>query len=108
MPLYEYEKVGGDCLICGGRFAVLQSADEPPLDFCPTCGLEARKVISKASIVQARQVDYQKAAERGLSTFRKSGKGTWEKIAGPGVDAIVGEPESAKPAPKKPIDLDES
>ena len=48
---------------------------------------------------------------KGLTTFRKVEKGKWEKVAGPGVDMIVGSEqdiaavEAEKSAPKK-IDLD--
>ncbi|MBX3115424.1 MAG: zinc ribbon domain-containing protein [Fimbriimonadaceae bacterium] len=113
MPLYEYEKRDGECEMCPGRFAVLQAIDDEPLAYCPTCGLPAKKVISRASIsTTPTKVDYEKAARHGLTTFRKSGEGTWEKIAGEGVDAIIGtdEDKQAVREEKEPgivIDLDE-
>lgn len=87
MPIYEYEPANHDCLMCNGRIEVIQAIDEEPLKYCPYCGLDVVKVISKASIVSASKVDPDKAAKKGFSTFRKLEKGKWEKIAGPDLDA---------------------
>lgn len=93
MPIYEYELELDECLMCPGRFEALQEVADEPLKFCPHCGLAARRVVSRASIQTSGKVDYEKAARRGLTTWRRTGKGQWEKVAGPGVDAIVGSPE---------------
>lgn len=113
MPLYEYEADGFDCLICGGRFEVIQGIREAALEYCPTCGLEVRRVISRASIKIGGKVDFDRAARKGLTTWRKSGEGSWEKVAGPGVDVIQGTPEDiaaveeeGKPAKKLDLDAD--
>lgn len=114
MPIYEYEPIGFPCPICENRFEVIQSIDDPPLEHCPTCGLKCRKLVSRAAFKLTRPSGADQAAKKGLSTFRKAGKGTWEKVAGPGVDIIQGTPEQiaqvesekAQPARKKPIDLD--
>ncbi|HRF61079.1 MAG TPA: zinc ribbon domain-containing protein [Fimbriimonadaceae bacterium] len=93
MPIYEYEPIDYDCLICGGRFEALQGIHDEPLPFCPTCGLDCRRVISKASIKIATPTDADRAAKKGLTTFRRAEKGVWEKVAGPGVDVIQGSAE---------------
>ena len=93
MPIYEYEPLDGDCLRCNGRVEVLQGVDEDPCAYCPFCGQEVRRLISKPSMKVASGLTPEKAAERGFTTFRRSGFGTWEKIAGEGVDAIVGSDE---------------
>lgn len=111
MPIYEYESEGFDCLICGGRFEVLQQIQDGALQYCPTCGLEVRRVISRASIVTGSRPNAEKAAQRGFTTWKRTKKATWEKVAGPGVDAIVGtdvdvaqvESEQKKP---RTLDLD--
>lgn len=41
MPLYEYE-----CLSCDKRSEVIQSFNDPPLNECPLCGGEVRKLLS--------------------------------------------------------------
>lgn len=83
MPIYEYEPVDRNCLMCEGRVEILQNLGDPPLTICPYCGLEIRRVVSRASIQVAKAIDPEAAAKRGFSTFRRSGKGTWEKVAGP-------------------------
>lgn len=112
MPLYEYEKKDDDCLMCPGRFAVLQALAEPPLADCPWCGLPVRRVVSQVNInANPRESDPEKAAKQGFTTWKKTAHGTWEKLAGPGVDAIVAS-EADKQAvaeetkPKPTLDLD--
>ena len=93
MPIYEYEPVNWDCLICNGRFEVLQSPNDEALSVCPTCGMDCRRVVSKAQIKVAKFHGHDHAATKGMTSYKKSGKGFWEKVAGEGVDAIVGSPE---------------
>lgn len=95
MPIYEYEPVDRECLMCKGRVEVLQNIEDPPLTICPYCGLEVRRVVSRASIKVATAIDPESAAKRGFSTFRRSGKGTWEKVAGP-----ADGPAGPEPAPE--------
>lgn len=108
MPTYEYEKLDGDCEICPGRFAAIQSLDEPELVFCPTCGLKVRKVVSQVQFRATPDTSADKAAKKGLTTYRRAQEGTWEKVAGEGVDVIQGTPdqiEEAKQKPKRKLDL---
>ena len=84
MPIYEYEPDDRECLMCEGRVEVLQGVDEEALKYCPYCGLEVRRVISRASIRVDRTPDEDAAAKKGFTTFRRAGKGVWEKVAGPG------------------------
>lgn len=111
MPIYEYELKGGDCQICSGRFEALQGIGEEALTMCPTCGLPVVRVVSRASFKTRPDFNAGKAGEKGLTTYKRAGEGNWEKVAGPGVDAIVGTPEDAaivekeKKSPPK-LDLD--
>lgn len=93
MPIYEYEPLEGDCLMCNGRVEVLQSIEDDPCKYCPYCGQEVRRLISKAGFRVDRTPTPEKAAELGFTTFRRAEFGRWEKVAGPGVDAIVGSAE---------------
>ncbi len=113
MPIYEYEPEGHDCLICNGRTEVFQGINDEPHKYCPTCGLEVRRVISKASFKLKREgAASEKAAAKGFTTFKKVEKGKWERVGGEGPDMIVGTPEdmaaveAEKNPPKKVIDLD--
>jgi putative FmdB family regulatory protein len=103
MPIYEYEPVDRVCLMCDGRIEVIQGINDDPCKLCPYCGMEVKRVVSRASINLKGAVDAEKAAKRGFSTFRRVGKGTWEKVAGPESDA-------AKPKKEgiiRPSDLEE-
>lgn len=113
MPIYEYEPKDHDCFICRGRFEHLQAVSEEPLTHCPTCGLEVRRVVSKAQIRIAKYQGAERAGQKGLTTFRKVEKGKWEKVGGPGVDMIVGTPEDqaaidAEKKPAKKLNLDKA
>lgn len=91
MPIYEYEPDDRECLMCDGRVQAIQGINEDALQFCPWCGLEVRRVISRATFKLSKGGgSADKAAAHGLTTFRKAESGVWEKVAGPGVDAIVG------------------
>ena len=46
MPTYEYA-----CTACGERTEAKQSFDDPPLDECPICGGQLRKLYSPVGIV---------------------------------------------------------
>lgn len=93
MPTYEYEKLDEPCEICPGRFAVIQSLSEDPLTHCPTCGLLVKKVISAANIKTIAPTNPDKAAKQGFTTYKKAETGTWEKVAGEGVDVLQGTTE---------------
>jgi putative FmdB family regulatory protein len=45
MPLYEYQ-----CDRCARRFEVIQKFSDPPVDACPTCGGEVKKLLSSPAI----------------------------------------------------------
>lgn len=112
MPIYEYEPEGHDCLICNGRTEVLQPITDEPLKYCPTCGLEVKRVISRASFKLDKGASGDKAAAKGFTTFKKVEKGKWERVSGEGPDMIAGTAEdiaaveAEKAPPKKVIDLD--
>ena len=44
MPTYEYE-----CTACGHRFAVFQNMTDEPVETCPECASEVRRLISGGS-----------------------------------------------------------
>lgn len=81
MPIYEYEVVEGDCKICGGRFELTRPADREPLERCPLCKKQVRKVISAVSTPKMTKpfsvVDAKKA---GFTVLERRDKGTYEKL----------------------------
>ena len=96
MPIYEYELTDGECLMCPGRFEVLQSLDEEALEHCPGCGLPCKRIVSQVSFSMRADVDPEKAAKKGFTTWKRAKAGEWEKLAGPGVDGIVSSEEDKK------------
>lgn len=113
MPIYEYELLQGDCQICSGRFDALQPISEEALTRCPTCGLEVKRVVSQATFKTRSKFNAGKAGEKGLTTYQRTQEGQWEKVAGPGVDAIVGTEEDVaqikeEKASTRKLDLDQS
>jgi putative FmdB family regulatory protein len=105
VPIYEYEPRDHDCLMCDGRVAAIQGIEEPPLEYCPDCGLEVRRVVSAASF-KISNTALKSSGDKGFTTWKKVESGRWEKVSGPGVDVITGDPNSVKtPEPKKPLEL---
>jgi len=45
MPLYEYQ-----CDACAHRFEVIQKFSDPPVDVCPKCGGQVKKLLSSPAI----------------------------------------------------------
>lgn len=93
MPIYEYEPDGRECFLCEGVVEVMQGVNDAPLQFCPTCGLEVKRIISRASFKVGSGMDADKAAEKGFATWKKAGKGVWEKVAGEGGPDVIRKPE---------------
>lgn len=93
MPVYEYEHLDGVCELGEHRFAILHSASEDAYRFCPWCGKDVKRVVSSVSIKTRGRFDAGKAARHGLTTWKRVRKGEWEKVDGPGVDAIVSSDE---------------
>ncbi len=112
MPIYEYEPDDRICYICNGHLEILQSIQDDPLKACPYCGLGICKVVSKVTFHSRKGDLIEKAGKKGLTTFKKVDKNTWERVSGEGVDTIIGTPEDVaaveaeKAPPPKVIDLD--
>ena len=98
--------------MCDGRIDVIQGVNEEPLVYCPWCGLDVKRVVSRATFKLSGAVPDDKAGKKGFTTFRRAEKGVWEKVGGEGPDVLAGtkeqiaEVEAEKAPPKKVIDLD--
>jgi predicted nucleic acid-binding Zn ribbon protein len=112
VPVYEYEPLDHDCLMCEGRVDVIQGIREEALKYCPWCGLGVKRVVSRATIKLSETVQDDKAGKKGFTTFKRAEKGVWEKVSGAGPDVLAGtkeqiaQVEAEKKPPKKVIDLD--
>lgn len=82
MPIYEYEPEGHDCLMCEGRVCAIQEIGAEPLKYCPDCGLDVKRVVSRFNAQMSRGNPIEKGEKRGYDTYRKVEDGKWERIAG--------------------------
>lgn len=99
MPIYEYEPKDRECLMCSGRVEVLQGISDPSCELCPYCGLDVIRVVSRASINLKGEMSPEKAAKKGFSTFKRIGKGTYERVAGPeGAEASLKDKDVLTPS----------
>jgi len=114
MPVYEYEPEDRECLMCDGRVDVIQSINEEPLKYCPHCGMDVRRVISRATFkVTGQAAPMDKAGRKGFTTFKRAEKGVWERVDGVGPDVIMGTKEdiaAVEAEKKKPkvVDLSDT
>jgi len=105
MPIYEYVPDDRECVLCDGKIAILQRADEAAEPFCPYCGLEVTRIFSPASIIISKGNLAERGAKGNFTTWKKSTDGTWDKVEGPGVDHLVGSDEDKQKVleSKKPV-----
>lgn len=82
MPIYEYEPDGHDCLMCEGRVAAIQSLGDEPLRYCPDCGLDVRRVVSRFNAQVSRGDPILKGEKREFNAWKRVESGKWERIAG--------------------------
>lgn len=80
MPIYEYEPVSGECNACGGRFSLNRPIDREPLEKCPLCKKDVRKVISSFNTPKvSKPVSTSEAKSKGFTVLKKVGKGEYER-----------------------------
>jgi putative FmdB family regulatory protein len=112
VPIYEYEPDGRDCYMCDGKLELLQNIHDEAYKYCPYCGLDIKKLVSKASFAIDKPSDFDHAASKGFTTYRKAEKGVWEKVGGEGADYMIGSEkdkqiiEEEKQKPARVLDLD--
>ncbi len=90
MPIFEYE-----CQKCGKRLEIIlhlgetrtHCGEDCVADDAPGDGELTRLLSTPAKLTNSRnmamgKVDYDKAAKQGFTTFKRRGKGEYERIAG--------------------------
>ena len=82
MPIYEYEPDGHDCLMCEGRVAAIQPLGEAALKYCPDCGLDVKRVVSRFNAQVSRGDPIAKGEKRDFNAWKRVEDGKWERIAG--------------------------
>ena len=88
MPIYEYEHIEDRGPQCEVRVEVIQSISDEPLEACPECGMEVKRVISQAGFIMGINMSADATAKKGFTTYRKTGTGKYEKAAGEGPDTL--------------------
>jgi putative FmdB family regulatory protein len=75
MPIYEYEAVfpHRKCKKCASPFEVLQRIAEPSLTFCPACGKEIRRKISRPRVILTGSVKGSDRVEQKLAEYERQG-----------------------------------
>ncbi|MFO7768271.1 MAG: FmdB family zinc ribbon protein [bacterium] len=79
MPTYEYE-----CLVNGHRFEEFQSMTEDPIETCPVCGGEVRRLISAGAGILFKgqgfyQTDYRSPSYQKAARAEKEGESSGRK-----------------------------
>jgi putative FmdB family regulatory protein len=93
MPIYEYRTEHTGCAHCEAGFECLEKLDADPLELCPQCGAEVRRVISAPALAigAAHLLKEKTVAQKGFTKYQKIGKGVYEKTAGKGPKIISGD-----------------
>ena len=84
MPLYEYAPTSGQCEHCDGRFSVMQRMADDKLTQCPTCGQPCERQLSAVALGGKYSMTPGAIASSGMTQYKKSGDGTYERTAGTG------------------------
>lgn len=83
MPIYEYIAVEGGCANCREGFEFFQRPGEESLTHCLTCKTELERVMTSASVGSDPSLLKTKNTEsKGFTTYKKVGKGEYEKVGG--------------------------
>jgi putative FmdB family regulatory protein len=90
MPLYEYQ-----CNRCAHRFEAIQKFSDPPVDACPKCGGEVKKLLSSPAIQFKGSgwyiTDYARAGKSDSAGGQGEKKERKADAAGTGASAAPGE-----------------
>lgn len=84
MPIYEYAPLSGRCEKCSGRFECVQRIADERLTRCPTCGQPCERQISAVALGGKYSMTQSKIEQSGLTQYKKSGDGVYERTAGKG------------------------
>ena len=80
MPLYEFERCEGTCVICGGRFTLRRPASAPPLTKCPLCKQPVRRVFSTFNSPRlGKPLSIHDAKQAGFTVLKRVAKGEYER-----------------------------
>jgi putative FmdB family regulatory protein len=65
MPIYEYKAVGkAHCKLCGDKFEVRQGINDEPLNRCPKCGAEVKRLVSRPFLCLRESLSQEETFDR--------------------------------------------
>ena len=81
MPIREYTAVDAAncCDHCRDGFERIENIDADPLPSCPRCGGKIQRQFSTPSIGRSESGLHDRAKSSGFTTYKKTGKGEYEK-----------------------------
>ncbi len=81
MPLYRYIPAKAPCKLCGDGFEHRQSAQDPVLAACPTCGQTVSRSMPQPvnSPKLLAPLSVSKAKSAGFSILKRTSNGDFEK-----------------------------
>jgi len=81
MPIREYAAIDSQnsCDHCKQGFERVESIDASALETCPRCGAKVARQLSTPSIGRSESGLHDRAKSAGFTTYKKTGKGEYEK-----------------------------
>ncbi len=79
MPLYVYQATGEGCEHCRDGFEALQGMSETPLERCPRCGAEVRKVPVSFSAGKGNVLSDGNLRSHGFQKLRRTDEGGYRR-----------------------------
>jgi len=81
MPIREYAAVdpGNACRHCKEGFEEMEPMDAQALKTCPRCGGQVERQLSAPSVGGSESGLNDRAKKAGFTTYKKLGKGEYEK-----------------------------
>jgi putative FmdB family regulatory protein len=81
MPLREYAVIDPKqgCDHCRKSFERVEQIDTPALETCPRCGAKIERQLSAPQIGHSESGLHDRAKNAGFTTYKKTGKGEYEK-----------------------------
>jgi len=75
LPIYEYEAVSPEkkCRKCAFSFEAIQRLSDPPLRFCPDCGKEVRRKISRTRVILPGSARGRDEVENQVAEYERKG-----------------------------------
>lgn len=81
MPIHEYAAHDSEhaCDHCRDGFEHIETLNEEALTRCPKCGAPVQRQLSAPSIGRSESGLHDRAKQAGFTTYKKTGKGEYEK-----------------------------